>query len=160
MQTGAIFSNCRKYRYALWRIWDHEQEQVLFIGLNPSAADETHNDPTIRRCIDFAQRWGFGGMYITNLFAYRHKSPAVLKKVKRPIGKENDYYLQKYAAQCTKVVLIWGNDGAFRDRNLEVLELIKNPLCLKINKSGQPAHPLYLKKNLNPRPYVFDAKSS
>ena len=159
MTSGAIFSDCRKYRYALWRIWDHNAPKILFIGLNPSAADEHHNDPTIRRCLDYTQSWGYGGFYVTNLFAYRHKNPAQLKRVKDPCGPENYHYLLHFSNTCDKVILIWGNEGIFQNRNRAVLELIERPWCLKINKSGQPAHPLYLKKSLNPRPYVFRNQS-
>lgn len=146
MDTGAIFSECRNYRYVLWRVWDTERPKVLFIGLNPSAADEHYNDPTIRRCLDFAKNWGFGGFYITNLFAFRHKDPAELKKAEAPRGVDNDQFIKKYASICTKTVLIWGNHGTHQNRNLEVLDLLEEAWCMKMNKTGQPAHPLYLKK--------------
>lgn len=153
MKSGAIFSPCRNYRYVLWRTWDTQLPKVLFIGLNPSAADENYNDPTIRRCLQFAQSWGYGGFYISNLFAFRQKDPAQLKKAKTPIGKENDYYILKYADACEKVILIWGNHGTFKDRDKEVLALLEKPYCIKINKTGHPAHPLYLKKELQPIPF-------
>ncbi len=71
MRTDAKLSDCRIYRYALWRIWDDAKPLVMFIGLNPSTADETEDDPTIRRCISFAQNWGYGGLYMANLFVFR-----------------------------------------------------------------------------------------
>ena len=70
MQRFAQFSSCRKYRYVLERKWDNALPNVLFIGLNPSRADENSDDPTIRRCINFAKTWGFGGFHIVNLFAF------------------------------------------------------------------------------------------
>ena len=158
MNTGAIFSDCRNYRYVLWRVWDEKRPTVLFIGLNPSAADEQYNDPTIRRCLDFAKSWGYGGFYITNLFAYRHKDPASLKKAKNPRGIDNDHYIKKYANICEKTVLIWGNHGTHQNRHLEVLDLLDEAWCLKINKTGHPAHPLYLKKGTSLIPFEENKK--
>ena len=78
----ANFSSCHKYRYSLYRIWDKKKKFVLFIGLNPSTADEGMDDPTIRRCSGYAQNWGYGGFMMVNLFAYRTTFPSNLKKVK------------------------------------------------------------------------------
>ena len=75
----AVFSPCRTYRYALSRVWAADKPYALFIGLNPSTADETLDDPTIRRCIDFAKRWGYGGLVMANLFAYRATEPSEMK---------------------------------------------------------------------------------
>jgi hypothetical protein len=68
------FNLSRTHRYTLWRIWDHMfcTDYVQFIGLNPSTADESQDDPTVRRCIDFAKRWGAGALCMTNIFAFRH----------------------------------------------------------------------------------------
>ena len=73
--TGANFSRCRQFRYTLWRRWDKTLPPVMMIGLNPSTADAHRNDPTIRRCIGFAKRWGHGGLVMTNLFAFRATYP-------------------------------------------------------------------------------------
>ena len=75
LKSGAIFSSCRKYRYALWRNWDESKPRPMIIGLNPSTADEKENDPTIVRCINFAKSWGYGGVYVANLFAFRATLP-------------------------------------------------------------------------------------
>ncbi|MCB0280523.1 MAG: DUF1643 domain-containing protein, partial [Calditrichaeota bacterium] len=84
--SGARFSRDRRYRYALWRTWADGNDSVLFIGLNPSQADEKENDPTIRRCISFAQDWGFSGCIVVNLFAYCTAYPGELKTIADPIG--------------------------------------------------------------------------
>ena len=144
----ANFSSCRKYRYSLSRIWDKQKKFVLFIGLNPSTADEEMDDPTIRRCSGYAQNWGYGGFMMVNLFAYRTTFPSNLKKVKCPIGNENDKYIVKLSKKADITVAAWGDNGNLYNRDKQVLSLVPNLLCLKINKSGQPAHPLYLKKNL------------
>ncbi|HDR1569813.1 TPA: DUF1643 domain-containing protein, partial [Pasteurella multocida] len=78
MNNNAIFSDCGTYRYVLWRIWDTLLPRITFIGLNPSTADESNDDPTIRRCINFAKKWGYGGIYMVNLFAYRSTDKSVI----------------------------------------------------------------------------------
>ena len=78
-KSGAVFSDCRKYRYTLWRIWDGNKPLVMIIGLNPSTADETSNDPTITRCKNFARSWGYGGVLVANLFGCRATSPNELR---------------------------------------------------------------------------------
>ena len=144
----ANFSSCRKYRYSLSRIWDKQKKFVLFIGLNPSTADEEMDDPTIRRCSGYAQKWGYGGFMMVNLFAYRTTLPSNLKKVKYPVGSENDKYIVKLSKKADITVAAWGNNGNLYSRDKQILSLVPNLMCLKINKSGQPAHPLYLKKDL------------
>ena len=144
----ANFSSCRIYRYSLSRIWDKQKKFVLFIGLNPSTADEEMDDPTIRRCSGYAQKWGYGGFMMVNLFAYRTTLPSNLKKVKYPVGSENDKYIVKLSKKADITVAAWGNNGNLYRRDKQVLSLVPNLMCLKVNKSGQPAHPLYLKKDL------------
>ena len=144
----ANFSSCRKYRYSLSRIWDKQKKFVLFIGLNPSTADEKVDDPTIRRCVNYAKNWGYGGFMIVNLFAYRTTLPSNLKKVKYPVGSENDKYIVKLSKKADITVAAWGDNGNLYSRDKQILSLVPNLMCLKINKSGQPAHPLYLKKDL------------
>ncbi len=148
INKSATFSNCRKYRYALSRSWDEKKKIVLFIGLNPSTADEKKDDPTIRRCINYAQNWGFGGLQVANLFAYRATKPAELKNVENPVGDDNDKHLIKLSKMADLTVAAWGNEGSLFSRDKQVIKLIPNLMCLKINKSGQPAHPLYQKKDI------------
>ena len=145
---NATFSSCRTYRYSLSRIWDKKKKYVLFIGLNPSTANEEADDPTIRRCINYSKDWGYGGFMMVNLFAYRTTLPSNLKKVKYPVGSENDKYIVTLSKKADITVAAWGNNGDFYSRDKEVLSLVPSLMCLKINKSGQPAHPLYLKKGL------------
>jgi hypothetical protein len=145
---NATFSSCRTYRYSLSRIWDKKKKYVLFIGLNPSTADEEADDPTIRRCINYAKNWGYGGFIMVNLFAYRSTLPSKLKKVKYPVGKGNDKYIVTLSKKADITVAVWGNNGNLYSRDKQVLSLIPSLMCLKINKSGQPAHPLYLNKGL------------
>ena len=151
--SGAEFSKCRKYRYTLWRTWDESKPKIMFLGLNPSTADETKNDPTVTRCINYSKLWGYGGMYMMNIFAYRTTYPVELKKQLDPIGPDNNNWIKKISKSVDKCVGAWGNDGEFLDRSIEIKGIVKNLFCLKINGSGEPAHPLYLKSNLKPIKY-------
>ena len=152
MKTDAKFSSCRKYRYALWRNWDDSLPFAMIIGLNPSTADETENDPTITRCINFAKSWGYGGVCVANLFAYRATAPSDMKASNDPIGIENDSWLYKLAKEATIIVAAWGNDGSYLNRSGAILDVLLNLHYIKMNKSGEPAHPLYLKVDLKPIP--------
>lgn len=150
MKKTARLSDCRTYRYELWRTWDESKPYAMFIGLNPSTADETEDDPTIRRCINFAKSWGYGGLCMANLFAYRATQPEDMKKASDPIGDKNDETLILLAQNAGVIVGAWGNDGVFLSRSEDVRALIPEINVLKVNKSGEPAHPLYLKSTLTP----------
>jgi len=156
VQKSAVLSKDRIYRYSLSRVWDESKPYVLFIGLNPSTADEREDDPTIKRCIDYANRWGYGGLQMANLFAYRATLPSDLKQTKKPVGVDNDRFIRELFRNAEMTIVAWGDDGTYLDRNIEVLKIIESPMCLKINKSRQPAHPLYQKKDLKPIPYNYE----
>jgi hypothetical protein len=94
LQPGAVISQDGKYRYKLARYWNSKEPPVIFIMLNPSTADAVENDPTIRRCISFAKRWGFGGLEVYNLFALRSYDPAVIEIAGDPVGPDNDNWLR------------------------------------------------------------------
>lgn len=150
MKADAKLSDCRNYRFALWRTWDDSKPFAMIIGLNPSTADEVNDDPTLTRCINFAKSWGYGGVCMTNLFAYRATDPKDMKAQRDPIGVENDMWLTKLANDAGIVVAAWGNDGSYLNRSNMVVEMLPNLHYLKMNKSGEPAHPLYLKADLIP----------
>ena len=140
---GAEFSACRKYRYVLWRIWHADLPKILFIGLNPSTADEDQNDPTIRRVISFAQNWGYGGIYMMNLFAYISSKPEVLKTCFDPL-KDNDKFLEKYFKQSGDVLFAWGAFKEARQRAVLISTKFPKALCFYKNKDGSPVHPLFV----------------
>lgn len=158
--AGAAFSKCGRYRYAVWRSWDPGLGSVLFIGLNPSTADASKDDPTLIRCVHFAQSWGFGSVSIVNLFAYRTTNPKGLLKVKNPVGPKNDIWIRKLVTQSDIVIAAWGNAGSIRDRSKFVLDLIPVLHCLKVNRSGEPSHPLYLPQICRPIPFPVTKSSS
>ena len=152
-QDGAEFSDCGRYRYKLWRTWDASQPPVMFIMLNPSTADATNDDPTIRRCIGFARAWGFGGVRVGNLFGWRTPYPGVLRSVADPIGQANDGALHEMADGAALVVAAWGVHGAWQDRAQAFRQGFSHPLhALSITKAGEPAHPLRLRRTCRPFP--------
>lgn len=159
MKRETIFSPCRKYRYTLWREWDNgglftptqierQFQYLMVIGLNPSTADETKDDPTIRKCIGFARRWHFGALCMTNLFAWRDTKPETMKRVDDPAGEAQQHHLLKCASEAGMVLAAWGKHGRHRNQDLTVgqwLQSIGVQLkCLKTNNDGSPMHPLYV----------------
>lgn len=152
MQKGAEFSSCRQYRYVLWRHWDWQgsARQVMFIGLNPSTADETEDDPTIRRCIRFAKDWGYGGLLMMNAYAFRATDPKVMKAAADPLGPGN---LEAFGYRRTQVGLIVAAWGAHCSEEHErtICQAIAQPVhCLGRTKAGRPKHPLYLRADTKP----------
>ncbi len=149
--TGARFSRCGRYRYTLWRRWDAKRQLVMMIGLNPSTADAEKDDPTIRRCIRFARDWGGGGLIMTNLFAFRATDPTDLKQAADPVGPRNDFWIRRTSQACPTLVAAWGNDGAWMGRSRLIRERFGPRLqVIRLNRSGEPAHPLYLPARLQP----------
>ena len=155
--AGATFSRCRRWRYLLWRSWDASKPAANFLMLNPSTADEFQLDPSCTRARNYAERWGFGALVVTNIFGWRSTDPAMLKAVKDPVGRGNDAAILKAASESKIVVCAWGNHGAHMDRGTEVKALLREhrvPIhFLRMNSGGHPAHPLYLPATLAPKLY-------
>ena len=160
--TGsALYDGSHRYRYRLTRVWDTERASVCWVMLNPSRADHSTDDPTIRRVIAFSRDWGYGSATVVNLFAYRTHSPAVLRQASQPVGPHNDRIVADAAETADMVLFAWGNHGRLanpttrRPRSLEVEALLGDTAtrCLGRTRSGQPRHPLYLKASTVPEPY-------
>lgn len=123
--------------------------------LNPSTADEFQLDPSCTRARNFAERWGYGALLVTNVFAWRATDPDDMLAAKDPVGRGNDAAIVRAARAAGIVVCAWGNHGAHRERSAVVVELLKREgitlHALRVNGSGEPAHPLYLPARLAPR---------
>lgn len=145
-----VFSECRRYRYAWRHTWDATAGTAMFVGLNPSTADEQKTDPTIRRCIRFAKDWGYGSLVMMNLFAWKATDPADMKAAEDPVGPYNDDWLVRQAAEANVVVAAWGTHGAHMRRDQRVRQLLPHLFALRITKEGHPGHPLYLPASLKP----------
>lgn len=155
MKKTATISECNKYRYDLLRVWDETTPYLMFIGLNPSTADHEQDDPTIKRCIGFAESLNFGGICMCNLFAFRATKPSDMMSSSSPIGIDNDSYVKLHAEKAGMVIAAWGNAGDYLNRDKEVLALLSkvDVFALEINKSGQPKHPLYISNDTKPELY-------
>lgn len=142
---GASFSTCRKYRFALWRIWDNSKPKLMFIGLNPSKANESENDNTIKRVVMIAKHNGYGGIYMLNAFAFISTNPDDLKDL--TFNAANEAALICYSGQAQDVVFAWGDFKVVRERAKELIKMFPDAKALHINKNGSPKHPLYCKKD-------------
>ncbi len=144
--NGAEFSECRKYRYCLWRIWDDTLPKIAFIGLNHSTANENVNDPTIRRVISFAKLWGYGGVYMLNCFPYISTNPNDLKDFGNT--STNDRWIKEISLKVEEFIFAWGNFDVAKERGLELNKMYPHSNCLQANKNGSPKHPLYVPANI------------
>jgi hypothetical protein len=130
----------------------------MWIGLNPSIADEHRLDSTLTRIRSFSRALGFNTFHMTNLFALVSTNLRAMIRHPEPIGEDNDSYIRRIAAQQSTIFVAWGAHGSHRDRDREVLDLLTKAgrtdlLCFGINKQGSPKHPLHLAGNLKPVPY-------
>lgn len=139
--NGAEFSECGKYRYKLWRIWDNSLPKAMCIGLNPSNADK--DDPTIYNLKKALRILGYGGFYMMNLFAFISSKPEALVTCADPLG-DNDSKLKEVEAICDDVIVCWGNFEQASKRIAHVLPRYPKAKCFGRNKNGTPMHPLSL----------------
>jgi hypothetical protein len=151
VQTDIIDSRCvwaglnNEYRYVLHRLWDKKKPKIVFIGLNPSVADERIDDNTVRKCITIARRDGFGEMVMLNAYGYRSTDPSALKNLMDPNGDLNDYHISEQCRAASKVVVAWGNHATDQRHQLLLNLLGEQELwCFAQNKNGKPKHPLYI----------------
>jgi hypothetical protein len=158
--SSAVFggpNNC--YRYELRRTWDFRKPALVVCMLNPSTADHRDDDPTIQTLIHFARLWGYGGLLVVNLNAFRASSPKVMMAAVDPVGPENQKYIDAafaYAFQNGGAALAaWGNDGEFGLRDDWFIRRAKRHGvrldCLGTTNSGAPKHPLARGRHRIPR---------
>lgn len=163
--SSAILSACGRYRYRLERRVGPSDRPCVFIMLNPSTADATANDKTIRRCMSYAVSLGCGRLVVVNLFAFRATKPRELLACGDPIGEENDDHIMRAAEETFEyyegdhgvIVCAWGVPGVWKGRSQRVLDLlaeVNRPLyALGLNKDGSPKHPLYLRADVKLVPF-------
>lgn len=151
---SATFSPGRTFRYVLRRRFPTGSGTVNFVMLNPSTADEVTNDNTVKRCMTYAQRWGYQQLVVTNLFAFRATLPRDMEAAPDPVGPENDEHLLREAKRAALVVMAWGTHGAHRDRGAEIKRMLQAagvPLHYQmLTQDGHPGHPLYLPADRDP----------
>lgn len=159
IDQGATFAGEREqYRLQLWRTWRAGGRRALWIMLNPSTADATKLDPTLRRCQAFSLAWGCDGFDVVNLFALRSTKPAALYQHGAPIGRENDRIILAAARESAIVIAAWGKHGAHLNRGNQVRDYLDDAgvalECLGQNLDGSPCHPLYLAAATTRRPFA------
>jgi hypothetical protein len=158
MHRGAVLDETSKYRFQLTRRWGYGSRMCTFLLLNPSTADAMKDDPTIRRCIGFAQSWKCDALTVVNLFAWRATDPRKLLVVPNPEGWGNQWYIRRAAASASVFVCGWGSNGIARmecRRILDSIELFAPMMCLGTTKDGSPRHPLYVASGTEPTKWDF-----
>ncbi len=148
IDRGALLSPCRLYRYRLWRVWDHALPQVVWVMLNPSTADANDDDLTLKKCQGFARQWGFGGLLVVNLFAWRETDPEALTSCGARgsdiVGPENDLHLRAALQGADLVLCAWGGHPLARARAMVLLAMVPEGVsceCLGRTAEGAPRHP-------------------
>jgi hypothetical protein len=179
LSTGAVFSEDQRYRYLLWRVWSYpmlaetepawtvsktrsgagvtlsrNRSVVAFCGLNPSTADATQDDPTIRRCVGFAKAWGYAGLLMVNRFSFRSTDP---KRLPADPDERQGYggrdWFAKAVSCCDLLVCAWGANYPEDSKRLsDDLRFNHGSLVhhLGLTKDGHPRHPLYLRGDTQP----------
>mgnify|MGYP001381670807 CR=1 FL=1 len=165
MHRKSFLSPCGDYRFSLECKISLKRKKILFIGLNPSKANDFRDDPTLRRLVNFSNSWGYGTLVIVNLFSVISSSPSIIKNCSDPIGKSNDDEIKNRLLEWSKSTewnlwMGWGDKGVWQGRDLAINRLIKNyyfkryekfpnscgPLVIGLTKAGNPRHPLYVQK--------------
>jgi hypothetical protein len=159
--SGAQFSHDSIYRYALTRQWS-DGPCVAFLMFNPSTANAADDDPTIRRCIGFARRWGYGRLVILNLYAIRGTDPKTPSRTLDPVGPLNDYWIEEVCGEAREIICAWGcaqHMKSIGDRISTVMEIFKyrspKVSCLGYRKDGHPRHPLMLHYDTPREPFTW-----
>lgn len=157
--SGAEFSECKKYRYKLWRVWDKSKPPVYFILMNPSTADEVKNDPTIERQCRRAKQLGFGSLVILNCGAIRETDSKIAWSDPDPIGPNNLEIIKNEIIRNQDALFVagWGRPAHQHGVCNSVLTIFRElgvPLwCLGKNNDGSPKHPLYVSYRTQPSLY-------
>ncbi|WP_376087390.1 DUF1643 domain-containing protein [Roseomonas sp. CCTCC AB2023176] len=161
--SRAVFSPDGRYRTVLERRWDNQPfgspGLTAWIMMNPSTADETVDDPTVRRARDFTRRWGGGAMVVLNAFALRATRPEMLLEAEDPVGPGNDDAIAEWSTRADRVIAAWGLfPKPLRRRNADLAALLAQagitPLALRVTADGTPGHPLYVAGDTVPEPWT------
>lgn len=169
---GATLSPDGKHRYYLFRDTHQNSNVATFVMLNPSTADHEKDDPTIRRCMDYALRWNCGVLQVINLFSVRSPEPSSVTsgRLGNPVGPSTAWWWhhafarawgggEEVQAEERIIVCAWGTNGSYQDQDLlfgkEMAAIDIQPRALKLTKDGHPSHPLYLSRSLQPQPFTL-----
>ncbi len=148
VQRSAVFSPCGNYRYSLTRVWDDTKPRVCFLMQNPSVADDREDDPTVKKCIGFARRWGFGSIVVVNIRAFVATDPTdvgcAAARGMDTVGPDNARYVRDAISQCMSLVVACGGDESMLDAARETLagcDVAAEISCIGYTKDDVPKHP-------------------
>ncbi len=177
--SQAGFSKCGNYRLWLKKVISKRNRSLLYFGLNPSKANAYQDDPTIRRLVGFSLRWGYGELFVINLFSRVSSKTPLISKCTNPVGEGNDQQIVSSIMKWSEdsrwdLWLGWGRAGNTFGRNIEAISIIelhfknrlnlfpyaKGPLCLGLTKNGNPRHPLYAHNSEKLMPFLLPKRSS
>ncbi len=149
LERDAVLSDCGTYRYLLRRTWDFDKPRALLVMLNPSTADASIDDATIRSCIRLLRGLGYGSFEVVNLFAFRATDPKALFTAADPYGPKCNDIIDSAINRCDIAICAWGAHPMARDRGRNVWSTLKSyrpeVFCFGRTKDGAPKHPLYIK---------------
>lgn len=149
LENDAVLSDCGKYRYLLRRTWSYGQPRALLVMLNPSTADASKDDATIRSCVRLLSGCGFGSMEVVNVYGFRATNPVELSKQIDPVGPRNQAVIESAIGRCDVVVCAWGAYPPARQHAASILSEVGRwrpvAYCFGRTKAGAPKHPLYIK---------------
>lgn len=159
LSRSAELSPCGRYRYLLTRTLGTGTGTCLFVMLNPSTADHTVDDQTIRQCIGFTAAWGFRRLEVVNLFAWRATLPREMLSAIDPVGPSGDDWILRAARGASRIVCAWGEHGRHRGRGEAVRQILRTDghtlYHLGLTKGhAQPRHPLYLARETAPKEWT------
>ena len=142
----------KNHRYILRRSWIGTGGQINFVMLNPSTADDVVDDPTIRKCVGFAKRWGYSSLVVTNLFAFRATEPRDLQILLSSSetwdiakgGPENERVVIDSAKESALVCCAWGDHGRILWQASDLIKRLGKEFdlwCIGLTTAGKPLHP-------------------
>ncbi|WP_432263008.1 DUF1643 domain-containing protein [Cupriavidus sp. TMH.W2] len=165
MEKGAVISDCKTFRYLLWRVWDPSRPTMGVLMVNPSTADAEQDDLTIDKVIKIARHNAYGGICVGNLAALRSTDPSALATAADPIGPDNDRHLQDLLGRAALILCAWGANANYLPGRVDAVKALMRaagvqPWMLKLTQGGHPTHPLargkgFIPVNTKLVPYVI-----
>lgn len=162
IRSSAVFSTCQQYRYELHREWDTGDKPVLFFMMNPSTATEHVDDPTVKKCRGYAERWGYNHLIVVNMMAYRATNPKVLLTIADPIGPDNHTHIKRLIHTLQPLVICaWGTGTHKKLLHAEkvAMQLLVDAKCapkaLRVSALNKPWHPLYIPNDIIPMDWIY-----
>lgn len=148
LNTKAVYSDDKKYRYSLNKTWDENKPKATFIGINPSDATELLMDKTVMNLMNHLIKLGYGKVEIVNLYAFRSKKQEGLKYRCNKQEESNNEYVGKALSDSELIIIGWRRDADGKPKYRETIKDIKSKLkpfkekvkCFKDKKGNINCH--------------------